>query len=347
MDTLPDSETLITVDDLGPDVKCHVLQPGRPPLFIEPKGDVLIDRARFQQWATSVGKVFERLILEHGGIVLRGFPTPDTADFAHIADLFPPYEEGYIGGVAPRVQISGKVMEATRLAATIKLPLHTEMAYLRNYPKRIAFFCKQAALEGGETIIGDVRNLIEAMPPALIEKIERLGVRTIRNYGPKSDGLSQSVESMETNGWNIGFETDDPAEAEARCAERGLEPLWNDDGTLTVFNRTDPFVIHPGTGKKLYRTILHGFTSQKGWEGEDAEVHDAIHKNQKHRSGTYLGDGQPLSLEEIAQFEAEMEKITYQWPWHNGDIMVLDNLQVWHGRNPYKGPREVQAALLG
>jgi alpha-ketoglutarate-dependent taurine dioxygenase len=41
-----------------------------------------------------------------------------------------------------------------------------------------------------------------------------------------------------------------------------------------------------------------------------------------------------------------IDKATFSWPWRNGDVMILDNLQVWHGRNPYQGPRDVQVALL-
>jgi hypothetical protein len=57
-----------------------------------------------------------------------------------------------------------------------------------------------------------------------------------------------------------------------------MEPEWNDDGTLTVFKRTDPFVIHPRTGKKLYRSVLHVFNTQKGLPGENAELAKALRK---------------------------------------------------------------------
>jgi hypothetical protein len=33
------------------------------------------------------------------------------------------------------------------------------------------------------------------------------------------------------------------------------------------------------------------------------------------------------------------------FPWQTGDIMLLDNMLVAHGRMPYTGPRKVVVAL--
>ena len=33
-------------------------------------------------------------------------------------------------------------------------------------------------------------------------------------------------------------------------------------------------------------------------------------------------------------------------PWQNGDILMIDNILTFHGRNPYTGHRDVQVALL-
>ena len=323
----------IRVEELGPDVSCHELNRGQPPLFIEPRGKALVSSDAFFAWAAAKRAVFDDLIVRHGGIFLRGFPTLETEDFEKLTNLFPNFEAGYVGGYAPRAAVRGRVMESTRLKASRKLALHSEMAYMRDYPKRIAFFCRQAATQGGETIIGDLRSLVEHLPPNLADKIEKLGARMTRSYAPKSDGLEKSVGDMESIGWNIAFGTDDKAKVETLCAERGLEPLWNEDGSLTLFNRLQPFVVHPQTGKRLYRSLLHvpfAGVAQRG----------------AHRSGMSLGNGESLSSAETEKFQSFIDSATYAWPWRNGDIMILDNLQVWHGRNPYQGSREVQVALL-
>ncbi|UIF85685.1 TauD/TfdA family dioxygenase [Cupriavidus sp. UYPR2.512] len=54
----------------------------------------------------------------------------------------------------------------------------------------------------------------------------------------------------------------------------------------------------------------------------------------------------PASAQMPASADQLCDQTTYSWPWRDGDVMVLDNLQVWHGRNPYQGTRDVQVALL-
>lgn len=338
---------LPVVHDLGEHVKCHVLATGRPPLFIEPNGDILRSIDGFQQWFAKVRPQIDALIVEHGGIVLRNFPVSETENFRTLVEHFPQFSGGYAGGVAPRSQISGRVMESTRLAAPVKLPLHSEMAYMRDYPNRIAFYCHKAAKVGGETIIGDMRTLVDELPADLVDKVERLGVKTTRNYGPKSGGLDQAVPVMDAIGWNVAFGTDDKGAVEALCAERDLEPLWNENGSMTLFNRTEPFVIHPETGKRLYRSVLHVYRADRRPDGVDVELYEQTRKSQTYPTGTSLGNGEGLTPEEIEAFETIIDKYTYAWPWQDGDVMILDNLQVWHGRNPYEGARDVQVALLG
>jgi len=210
----------------------------------------LHNRTRFREWLGAVRPVLDDLVVAHGGIVLRGFPIADTADFADFIEGFPPFEGGYAGGRAPRATVSGRVMEATRLSSGVRLALHSEMAYRRDYPGRVAFFSRRTAPVGGETLIGDVRNLVDEMDPALVRRIEALGTRTAINFGPKATDQSASYGHMDQRGWNHSFETDDPKKVETLCVERGLQPIWNDDGSLTVLNVLDPFVRHPRTGKK-------------------------------------------------------------------------------------------------
>ncbi|SOY50671.1 conserved hypothetical protein [Cupriavidus taiwanensis] len=331
----------VSVPELGPDVRCHVLQPGRPPLFIEPAGEVLRDRARFRQWTRTARPALDALILAHGGVVLRGFPTTGTEDFAAFIEQFPAFDGGYAGGRAPRETISGRVMEATRLSASVRLAVHSEMAYRRDYPRRIAFFSRKTAEVGGETLIADVRQLAERMDPGLAGKIARLGSRTAINFGPRRDADDASYAHMDERGWNQSFHTEDPAEVNRLCAERGLEPAWHGDGSLTVFNALEPFVMHPQTGRRLYRSILHMQP-----QVEHPEQERERRQRQKYPTGATLGNGEALTDAERAHIDQLCDQTTYSWPWRDGDVMVLDNLQVWHGRNPYQGTRDVQVALL-
>lgn len=301
---------------------------------------MLLDRSRFRAWIRTIRPTLDELITRHGGIVLRGFPTPETADFADLIDQFPSFLDGYVGGRAPRKQISGRVLEVTRLDASIALGVHSEMAYRSRYPKRIAFFSRQTAPVGGETTIADARHFVEAIGPELVSKIETLGIRSALNYGPKSESVEDSYVDQDQLGWNHAFGVDDPAEVDALCAARDLQPLWHDNGSLTAFASLDPFLLHPKTGQKLYRSGLHRDHTAA------LVLNTEIRKNQKYPTGMFLANGQNLTPEEVDHINAVCDRFTYSWHWHDGDVMMLDNLQVWHGRNPYQGTRDVQVALL-
>jgi hypothetical protein len=36
---------------------------------------------------------------------------------------------------------------------------------------------------------------------------------------------------------------------------------------------------------------------------------------------------------------------TVREPWRNGDVMLIDNMAVSHGRDPYRGSRRVLVAM--
>lgn len=331
---------------LGEAVTCSCLELGEGPLFIEPVSERLRVLDGALELLAATRGVLDRLICTHGGIVLRGFPISEAAHFGALAGLFPSFEGNYLGGVAPRARIGGQVMESTRLDKHVKLRLHSEMAYMQDFPARIAFFCRKAAEVGGETIVADLRGLLLALPEKLRHKVEMLGVITVRNFAPPSRELDSSVAHMDLRSWNIAFESDEPAVVEEICKTKGLVVTWNEDKSLTVVNQTPATVVHPTTGQRLYRANLHSYTSTSVNEGMDAGLMERVRASQKRPSGTFLGNGEPLSADELASFDSYIEAHTLAWPWKNGDVMILDNLEMWHGRNPYEGSREVQVVML-
>ncbi|GAA5233983.1 hypothetical protein FOZ76_26965 [Verticiella sediminum] len=322
-------------------VRCYELRPGRAPLFIERVDPRLANAEDFHAWLAATRPTIDRLIVDHGGIVLRGFPVRDTPDFVRLTGEFPQFQSGYAGGRAPRSAIKGHVMESTRLAPSVHLILHSEMAYVRDYPRRIAFYSRVTAPVGGETTIGDMRDLVAAMPAALVEKLQRHGTRMASNYGPRAVSMDATYAHMDLRGWNQAFYTEDPAEVERICAAKGLEPIWNADGSLTVLTPLEPLVEHPITGQRLFRSVIHVPP-----QAENAELTRELRSRQQYPTGATLGNGEPLSEDELQTLRTLCRERGAAWPWQDGDVMILDNLQVWHGRNPYEGAREVQVALL-
>jgi alpha-ketoglutarate-dependent taurine dioxygenase len=318
-------------------VRMWTLDGGRP-LFITPRNGALQFKDEFLAWAKSRRSALDDLILMRGAVVLRGFPLATAQDFDDFVALFPTYEPGYVGGRSPRAAVAGKVMEATRYAADRKLSLHQEMAYLRDYPARIAFFCKKPAEQGGETIIGDMKEFTRRLPADLVDQLERHGIRNVRNYAPAGSS-TKIVATSDGKAWDESFGTRERADVEAICASMGLEPIWHDDGYLTVVNDTEAFATHPVTGDRIYRNILHAHYIYKDQPGQRP-------RSAQSGSGCLFGNGLEPSRETAQMLLAAFDDMTVCWKWEAGDIMLLDNLLVAHGRNPYVGERETLVALL-
>jgi alpha-ketoglutarate-dependent taurine dioxygenase len=214
--------TPVTLGAPLPGVISRTLGYGGPPLFIEPAGSELNDLPGFLHWITDHRKTLDALLLDYGGIVFRGFPVASSTQFSELAQLLGPYSGDYSGGASARTKITANVMEATRLAKQIKIPLHQEMSYLRDYPGRIAFYCVTPADRGGETIIADMRRFTRELPDDIRRKLEQLGISVVRNFAaPAEDGVEYFEDHPDQRSWQFGFYTDTREAVETTCASKG------------------------------------------------------------------------------------------------------------------------------
>ena len=79
----------------------------------------------------------------------------------------------------------------------------------------------------------------------------------------------------------------------------------------------------------------------------------AKHIKKKHCLGNsyveksiIFGDGSAIDSEHMAQAIALADELTFDIPWQSGDVAVLDNFLVMHGRRPFQGQRIVLASLV-
>src|SRR4051812_49424013 len=84
---VPEAETPLPRDD----VVCSLLARDKPPLFIEPVPGRFGGREGAMAWTQAQRPLLDRLILEHGAIVLRGFPIRTAEDFDRVIGIWPPY----------------------------------------------------------------------------------------------------------------------------------------------------------------------------------------------------------------------------------------------------------------
>ncbi|MGA1055814.1 MAG: TauD/TfdA family dioxygenase, partial [Pseudohongiellaceae bacterium] len=89
----------------------------------------------------------------------------------------------------------------------------------------------------------------------------------------------------------------------------------------------------PDGRRVFFNQLIAAF---KGWQ-------DA--RNQANKSVCF-GDGSALADEDMETVCAISEELAFDLPWVAGDIALVDNFLVMHGRRPFEGQRCVLASLL-
>ena len=316
-----------------------VLRPKRP-MGREEFGELLRDRR----------DDLRRRLLEHGGLLFRGFPIEQAEHFSDaIEALGTGSSVNYIGGDSPRTKITGAVYTSTEASADLKIPLHNELSFVRHYPKHIYFFCEVAPAERGETILGDARRVYRALDPDVRARFIERQLRYVSAYYGTSlfmDLINRIQKGHKT--WRDVFETTDPREVERLCREHDFEFEWHTDRNWLRISQVRPAAIaHPETQEWAWfsQPHLYDFNPRLlgGWRWAGAKVLYARKHMRLHE--VFHGDGGRVERQDLYHIMDTLDRSTVAFPWQRGDVLVLDNVLTMHGRAPFHGPRRILAAM--
>jgi len=272
-------------------------------------------------------------LFKYGGIVFRGLPIATPADFDKFAVAFGFDSLPYVGGAAPRTNIVGNVFTTNESPPDKVIAFHPEMAQNPVYPTKIFFFCEIPGKVGGETpiLLSDVLyKRLRERDQKTMEKMINKGIKYIRVLSDGDDN-----ESAIGRGWQSTFATKDKNVAAERCRGLGGTPEWLSNGCLKWTSKVlNPLKVDSSSGKEVWFNQSH--TVYQGWNDS---------RNVSTRAVVY-GDGELLDPQFMALQKQIMEEIRVDMKWQKGDVMLLNNLAVQHGRNPFVPPRVVYAALF-
>jgi hypothetical protein len=318
------------------------------PLFVQPATPALRDEpATARSWFLQNRDAIEARLLQAGALVFRGFPVWTTQEFAAWMDGFEAPGFDYTGGAAPREAIAARVFETTRVPASQVLGIHQEMAYLPNYPARIAFWCRIPSATGGETFLADMRRVTRAIDPAFVAALQARGVLYTRNFRDRARPFGEPYLDVYHRTWQDAFATTDREVAFAAARATGLDAEWLADGSLSTTYRAPGLVAHPATGEVVWFNQIATQKLGPRTEGEKwplYAVHYAGGRPLSHHAT--FGDGQDFPDDWMASLYAAIDGARIGFPWSAGDILLIDNHLVAHGRNAFTGVRDVQVALL-
>ena len=287
-------------------------------------------------YIASERETLKESLARHGAILFRGFdvPAPDAFEAA-CRQLSPDLVE-YVGGGALRQRVSGRVYTSTELPADQKIPLHCESTYFPVPPERIWFHSQTVAETGGETPIGDMANVLAALPPDLVEEFDKREVLYFYNMHG-GDGFGR--------GWRDSFGTDDRSEVEAWLKAHGMEHEWRPDGSLYAETRAPGLRVHGPGGKTVWGNQAASWHVRGLGAAQAKSVRSAYKEERRFPKHATFGDGEPIPDEIAETILATLAAEETAFPWQVGDVMLLDNHRIAHGRRPFVGERRVLVTL--
>ncbi|CUA96537.1 TauD/TfdA family dioxygenase [Thiomonas bhubaneswarensis] len=333
------------------DIAYSTLNDRQLPLVVSPVGNAPSSLEEVLTWAGSCQHELGSLLDRHGALLFRGLPVTSADDFSRFVQVFDGQVLDYIGGAVPRTRINQVVFSSTELPSFRRIRMHNELAYQKNYPDLIFFYCHQAALKGGETPIVDSRQILKELDPKVREKFVRAGVKYVRTFQEKRawrESLKKRIPLYQHLNWADAFQSTSRVDVENRCRERGLDFQWLPNGDLSVSNVLPATIHHPRTGEASWfnQAMLQHFNA-RSWDLPLYLFRSVLYPDRSRLPyQAYYGDGSPISKEEIYHVIDVTYRNTVEFAWRSGDVMLVENRLVAHGRNPFQGPRKVYVAML-
>ncbi|MGH9570208.1 MAG: TauD/TfdA family dioxygenase, partial [Candidatus Angelobacter sp.] len=195
------------------------------------------------------------------------------------------------------------------------------------------FFCAQSALQGGQTPIADSRAVYAHMDPGVRERFADKKVMYIRNY----------ITGIDLP-WQTVFQTQDRAEVEAYCREAPMEWKWLEGDHLRTWQVRDAVSRHPQTGEMVWFNQAHLF-HLTSLPRDLQESLLATYGEENLPRQTRYGDGSPIENDALEEVRRAFAQATVEFDWKQGDVLLLDNMLVAHGRRPFEGPRKILVAM--
>jgi alpha-ketoglutarate-dependent taurine dioxygenase len=284
-------------------------------------------------WAQENRELLKTQVLTHGALLFRDFNLRTAEQFRRFIEAASGELMEYRERSSPRSQVGAKVYTSTDYPANQSIFPHNEHSYALTFPLRLFFFCETPALEGGETPLADTRKILERLGHRIVDRFREKKWRYVRNFG---DGFGLP--------WQTVFQTTERAAVEEYCRRARVECEWKEGNRLRTWQVREAIATHPQTGEQVWfnhATFFHVSTLEP-------KVRDALRAGFAEEdlpNNTYYGDGSPIEPEVLEALRAAYRAEMVEFPWQQGDLIMLDNMLTAHARNSFKGARKVLFAM--
>ncbi|GAA3567728.1 TauD/TfdA family dioxygenase [Amycolatopsis ultiminotia] len=249
------------------------------------------------------------LFVRHGTLLFRGFDAT-ADDFRELVQRFS--EKLYFHQNPNRQTISDDGAVLLVDAHRNPIPAHSEMSYCPLHPGLQWFYCVRPASSGGATTVYDG-----------VQALELLGAETRRLFEERRLTWRLPFPTGPEHQERV-FGTRDRTELEKLFAEyRDFEYRFDDEGNLD-------------------------------WSYTVSAIPQAPYTDSRTLCNSYLGSGAVVAFEDGSPVPQHCrwdaldatEQVAVDIEWQPGDIAMIDNKRVMHGRRAFEDPERRVAAML-
>jgi len=287
-----------------------------------------------QRWAAEHRTRLMEILAVHGAVLVRR-AAYDAATLNAVAGAVGGELLTYTERSTPRSKVSGNVYTSTEYPANQTIVQHNESAYSAGYPRWLFFASVVPAETGGETPLADSRSVVDELPTGLVARFREKGIVYTRAF---REGMGLT--------WQESFQTEDRHQVETYCRTHGIEYTWTEDDGLRTRHHRPALVTDPVSGRESWFNQAHLFHTSNLPPATREALGEMFAEEDMPRSA-YYGDGTPIADEDMDLVRAALDKCVHAFPWERGDLLMVNNLLVSHGRRPYTGQRQTLVAMAG
>jgi hypothetical protein len=267
-----------------------------------------------------------------GAMLLRGFAIETAREFERAVLALTTELNADYWDLPRRAPGCRYVQDATEYPSSRAILFHNEASHTPSWPRYIWFYCERPPAAGGETPLARCDLILDRLPADVRSQFIGRGLRYVRNFVPALD-----------TPWERFFGTDDPSAVASRCAALGIDLSWSDDGSLRTITQRPAVAQHPRRGSVFFNQILLHHPVCLDAATREALV-DLLGPDGLPRTIAF-GDGGPIPDGIVELVLAATVETAFCFEWQAGDVLMVDNVAIAHGRRAFEGDRCVRVAL--
>ncbi|KAH3669236.1 hypothetical protein OGAPHI_001357 [Ogataea philodendri] len=291
---------------------------------------------------------FREELKKHGAIVLRNTGTTDPEILSEYVRAIGESsgEEQFVqtGVTAKRTIITDVLSTANEGPSENTIHQHNEFSRFNKYPTTLFFVCTRYDAEGGTTPIvhgGEFFEKIDQKYPKFLTELADRGLymrQTWANVSPNHTAwhdffcFGRDLRPEE----DLKTRQEKAAKLVREFVSEDFE--WDDNNNLIVGQHSRPIRKYKVSDSESYPAFFNSIATYY------ADVKYSPPDSKKTSALSY-DDLQPIPTEYLDEVLQQSIDLAYHHQWKEGDIAIVDNYQVSHGRDPWKGDRKLLVSM--